>query len=381
MSRWDAIDELLRASAESGAVPGVVAVVTGPDGVLHESAAGDATPDTMFRFASMTKAMASVAALALVDEGRLDLDAPVAAILPEFGELQVLDGFDGDTPVLRPPASQATVRQLMSHTAGHGYWFGSEDLKRYHEVTGTPNMFSGLRGALHAPLVFDPGTVWNYGINTDWLGQVVEKIEGKGLDAVLAERIWGPLGMDDTSFEPSAEQRRRLMPVWQRQADGSLAPSPHDIPQHPEFCAAGHGSYGTGRDYARFVAMLLAGGAPAVRRETLDVAFSDQLAGAPLPDHTPSTEPELVNAFDAPPFPQTWGLGFHITAADLPGMRHAGTGDWAGLFNSFFWIDRTAGVGAVLLTQVLPFFDDRVVELLIGFEQAVYAAVEAPANA
>jgi methyl acetate hydrolase len=380
MSRFGEIDGLLARSAEAGGVPGVVAVVVGPDGPLYEGAAGDATPDTMFRFASMTKAMGSVAALALVEEGRLELDAPVASVLPEFAELQVLDGFDGDTPRLRPPATQATIRQLFTHTSGHGYWFGSEDLKRYHEVTGAPNPFSGLRASLHTPLLFDPGTTWNYGISTDWLGQVVEKVTGKGLDEVLAERIWQPLGMSDTSFAPSEEQKGRLMGVQQRQPDGSLAPSPHDIPQNPEFYAAGHGSYGTARDFGRFVSMLLAGGAPVLRPETVELAFSDQLAGAPLPDRTISTEPELVNEFDALPFPQTWGLGFHITAVDLDGMRRAGTGDWAGLFNSYFWVDRAAGVGAVLMTQVLPFFDAGVVELLVGFEQAVYASVGAPAT-
>ena len=380
MSRFGGIDGVLARSAEAGAVPGVVAVVVGPDGLLYEGAAGDATPDTMFRFASMTKAMASVAALALVEEGRLELDAPVASVLPEFAELQVLEGFDGDTPRLRPPATQATIRQLLNHTSGHGYWFGSEDLKRYHEVTGAPNPFSGLRASLHTPLLFDPGTTWNYGISTDWLGQVVEKVTGKGLDAVLVERIWQPLGMSDTSFAPSEEQKGRLMGVHQRQADGSLAPSPHDIPHHPEFYAAGHGSYGTARDFGRFISMLLSGGAPVLRPETVDLAFSDQLAGVPLPDRTITTEPELVNAFDALPFPQTWGLGFHITSVDLDGMRHAGTGDWAGLFNSYFWVDRAAGVGAVLMTQVLPFFDAGVIELLVGFEQAVYASVGAPAT-
>jgi CubicO group peptidase (beta-lactamase class C family) len=381
MSRFAGIDALLNQAAGAGAVPGVVALVTGPDGVLYEGAAGDATPDTMFRFASMTKAMATVAALTLVEEGRLELDQPVASVLPEFGELQVLEGFDGDTPRLRPPRSQATIRQLMTHTAGHGYWFGNEELQRYHACTGVPNMFSGRREALYTPLLFDPGERWNYGINTDWLGQVVEKLTGQGLDEVLAERVWGPLGMTDTTFAPSAEQRARLMPVGQRQADGSLAPSPHDIPTDFDFCAAGHGSYGTGRDYARFVAMLLAGGAPVLTPETVELAFGDHLAGAPLPERTLSTEPELVNEFDALPFPQGWGLGFHLTLVDLEGMRHAGTGDWAGLFNSFFWVDRAAGVGAVLLTQVLPFFDAQVVELLVGFEQAVYAAVGAPATA
>jgi methyl acetate hydrolase len=381
MSRFAAIDGLLAQAADADAVPGVVALVTGPDGVLYEGAAGEATPDTMFRFASMTKAMATVAALALVEEGRLELDQPVASILPEFGELQVLEGFDGETPRLRPPAAPATIRHLMTHTAGHGYWFGSEDLQRYHAATGVPNAFSGLRASLRTPLLFEPGTAWSYGINTDWLGQVVETLEGKGLDAVLAERIWAPLGMTDTTFTPTAEQKARLMAVYQRQADGSLAISPHDIPAEPEYWAAGHGSYGTGRDYARFLAMLLAGGGPVLRPETVDLAFADHLGGVALPERTVSTEPELVNTFDALPFPQTWGLGFHITSVDLDGMRRAGTGDWAGLFNSYFWADRTSGIGAVLLTQVLPFFDARVIELLVGFEQAVYAAVGEPAAA
>jgi methyl acetate hydrolase len=381
MSRFAAIDGLLAQAADADAVPGVVALVTGPDGVLYEGAAGEATPDTMFRFASMTKAMATVAALALVEEGRLELDQPVASILPEFGELQVLEGFDGETPRLRPPAAPATIRHLMTHTAGHGYWFGSEDLQRYHAATGVPNAFSGLRASLRTPLLFEPGTAWSYGINTDWLGQVVETLEGKGLDAVLAERIWAPLGMTDTTFTPTAEQKARLMAVYQRQADGSLAISPHDIPAEPEYWAAGHGSYGTGRDYARFLAMLLAGGGPVLRPETVDLAFADHLDGVALPERTVSTEPELVNTFDALPFPQTWGLGFHITSVDLDGMRRAGTGDWAGLFNSYFWADRTSGIGAVLLTQVLPFFDARVIELLVGFEQAVYAAVGEPAAA
>ena len=376
------IDGLLQGSVESGAVPGVVAVVVGPEGPLYEGTAGPGvTGDTMFRLASMTKAMGTVAALQLVEDGRLDLDATVASVIPEFGELQVLEGFDGDTPRLRPPASQATIRQLMTHTAGCGYWFGSEDLKRYHEVSGLPNAFSGLSASLQAPLIADPGTAWNYGINTDWLGMVVERVAGKGLEELLAERIWGPLGMTDTTFAPSEEQRARLMAVHQRQADGSLAPSPHDIPQAPEYHAFGHGSYGTGRDYGKFISMLLAGGRGVLRPETIGLAFSDHLGGIALPDRTVSTEPELLNEIDGLPFPQGWGLGFHLTLIDLEGMRSAGTGDWAGLFNCYFWVDRAAGVGAALLTQVLPFFDARVIELLVGFEQAVYAAVGEPAAA
>ena len=393
MADFARVDRLLEEAADAGAVPGAVGVVAGPEGVIHESAAGrrsiegdaPATPDTMFRFASMTKAMVTVVALQLVEEGRLELDQPVASVLPEFGELQVLEGFDGDTPRLRPPAAPATVRHLMTHTSGHAYWFGNEGIHRYPELTGVPNALSGRRASLSTPLLFDPGTAWNYGINTDWLGQVVEKVTGQTLDVALAERITGPLRMTDTSFAPSAEQRERLMAVHQRRPDGGLAPSVHDLPPEPEFWAAGHGAYGTGRDYGRFVAALLAGGTLDGGRildsETIDLAFSDQLRGVELPKVTLSFEPELLNQIEAMPWPQTWGLGFHITSVDLEGMRRAGTGDWAGLFNSYFWVDRASGVGAVLLTQVLPFFDGRVVELLVAFEQAVYAAVGAPVAA
>jgi methyl acetate hydrolase len=297
----------------------------------------------------------------------------------------VLEGFDGDTPRLRPPATPATIRHLMTHTAGHGYMFGNEELHRWHGLTGEPHILTGLRASLRTPLLFDPGSAWNYGINTDWLGQVVEKVTGQTLDAALAERITGPLGMTDTSFAPSAEQRGRLMAVHQRQPGGGLALSVHDLPAEPEFWAAGHGTYGTGRDYARFIAALLAGGtldgARILKPETIDLAFSDHLGDVKLPEVTLTFEPELLNEFEAPPWPRTWGLGFQITAVDLEGMRRAGTGDWAGLFNSYFWVDRASGVGAVLLTQVLPFFDGRVIELLVAFEQAVYAAVGAPTAA
>src|SRR3954454_22973107 len=162
------VDELLADAVRRGALPGVAAAVAGPDGLCHVAAAGtlrvggaeQVTPDTMFRIMSLTKALVSVAALRRVEQGSLRLEAEVASVLPAFGELQVLDGFDGDTPRLRAPARPATIRQLLTHTDGHGYWFGSEDLKRYHELTGLPNAFSGLEASLHAPLVFDPGTTW-----------------------------------------------------------------------------------------------------------------------------------------------------------------------------------------------------------------------------
>jgi len=379
-----AIDQLLGAAVENGVFSGVSAILVDRDGVLHESVAGNATAETMFRNASMTKAPATVGALQLVEEGRLELEATVESILPEFGQLQVLEGFEGDTPQLRPPASKATIRQLMNHTAGCGYFFANEDLYRYQRLTGFPGPLTGLKRSLMGPLARDPGTQWEYGVNTDWLGLAVEAVSGQTLDVYLAERVYGPLRMSDTTFSPSAAQRARLMPVMARTADGQLAPTELDLPTDSEWAAAGHGSYGTIGDYGRFIRSMLRGGeldgARVLNEATVELAFSDQLNGVPLPDDgLKSAEPSLVNDVPALPFPQAWGLGFHLVLVDLPDLRHEGSGDWAGIFNTYYWIDRAAGVGAVLMTQVLPFFDARIVEVLLGLEAAIYAEVADPA--
>lgn len=372
-----AIKALLDDAVAKGALHGVAAVVVDRSGLLFQHAAGEASERSLYRNASMTKAVATTAALQLVEQGRLGLDATVESILPEFGRLQVLDGFDGDTPRLRPPASQATVRQLMTHTAGLGYFFLSEKLLRYHQLTGEPNPLSGLKRSLSVPLVNDPGTAWEYGVNTDWLGLIVEKLSGLSLGRYLQQHVWGPLGMTDSTFTPSAEQRGRLLRVMQRQADGTLAPSRHDLPPTSEWDAAGHGSYGTLQDYGRFVQAWLDDGAGILQPATVQLALQDHLGAIKLPELMKSAIPELSNDVPALPVPQGWGLGFHLTLADLPGMRSNGTGDWAGVFNSYYWIDRSKGIGGVLMTQLLPFFDMPVIETLMGFEAAVYQQVGA----
>jgi methyl acetate hydrolase len=372
-----AIKALLDDAVSKGAIHGIAAVIVDRSGQLFHHAAGEAGQHAMFRNASMTKAIATTAALQFVEKGVLSLDATVESILPEFGQLQVLDGFDGDKPRLRPPASKATVRQLMTHSAGLGYFFLNENLKRYHELTGEPHPLTGLKRSLSIPLVNDPGTAWEYGTNTDWLGLIVEKLSVQSLGSYLKQHVYGPLGMNDSTFVPSAEQRGRLLRVMQRQADGTLTPSGIDLPPTSEWDAAGHGSYGTVQDYGRFLQAWLNDGAGILEPATVRMALHDHLAPIKLPEAMTPTVPELSNLVPPSPAPQSWGLGFCLTLADLPGMRSSGTADWAGIFNSFYWLDRSRGVGAVLMTQILPFFDMPVVETLIGFETAVYQQVGA----
>jgi methyl acetate hydrolase len=387
------IDGVLEPAVANGVFPGVIAAVGDRDGVRYEDAFGrlsvdgeePARPDTMIRIASMTKPFVSVAALQLVEQGRLELQQPVADVLPAFDDLQVLDCFDGDAPKLRPPATRATIRQLLTHTAGLGYWFDNADVLRYHEVSGIPDPGAAERSLFEMPLIADPSTRWEYGTSIDWIGQVVEAVSGQDLATYCEEHVFGPLGMADATFRPTDEQRARLMTVHARTPDGGLVALPFEWPAEPEFWAGGHGAYATAADYLRFLRALLRDGeldgARVLRAETVELAFTDHLDGLPLPAHIQTAVPELSNDIAALPFAAGFGLGFHIFLEDLPGMRRAGSGDWAGLTNCYFWIDRSAGVAGVLLTQVLPFFDQAIVETASAFEQAVYAEVGTPAAA
>lgn len=314
---FERIDDLLNGVTADGSLHGIAATIVSRDGVLYEGAAGDARPDSMFRNASMTKAVATTAALQLVEQGRIDLDAPAASIVPEFGELQVLDGFDGDKPVLRAPKTQATVRQLMNHTAGCAYHFLNEKLYKYCTEQGFPTPLDGKKQSISAPLVHDPGTIWEYGVNTDWVGQIVEAVSGQTLGGYLAENVWGPLGMTDSTFSPTDEQRARALPVYSRLPDGSVAPTEVDLSVDQEWDSAGHGSYGTIADYGRFVRAWVNGGeldgTRILNEETVELALQDHLDGVPLPAKLVPTVPELANPVELLPVPQGGGSGFTCT--------------------------------------------------------------------
>src|SRR5438046_10478556 len=251
------IDGVLKQAVDAREVPGVVAMVATPRGLLYEGAFGvralDQTPpmtlDTVFRVASMTKAITSVAAMQLVEQGKLKLEEPVPNIDPALGSPQVLDGFDASgAPKLRPAKRPITLRHLMTHTAGFSYEIWDPNTVRYVKTSGMPSTISGKVAALRMPLVFDPGEQWEYGVNIDWVGRLVEALSGQPIDVYFREKIFGPLGMKDSGFVTAPEQRARQASVHQRQADGSLVPQALETPFTPEFYAGGGGLYSTGRD-------------------------------------------------------------------------------------------------------------------------------------
>ena len=381
-----AIDTVLQDAVASGAVPHVAAIAADRDGVIYQGAAGPravgesdpVTVDTLFRIMSMTKMPCTVAALQQVEQGNLDLDAPVAEYCPEFAGVQVMTGIEGDTPVLRPPASQATVRNLITHTSGLGYWFWSDRLVRWESVTGTPNVVAGSAACLTAPMLADPGTQFIYGINIDWLGKVVEAVTGTGLDVAIKEGVTGPLGMDETTFLMTDQQRPNSTPVHVKAGDGTWAAVGEVLSQQPDYWAGGHGLYGPPSDYIKFERALLRGGeldgARILRQLTVDAAFSNQIGDLDFPAELPTADPGSTHTFQPGPGFK-WGYGLLLNTADIPGMRRAWSGGWAGLCNTHFWVDRGTGICASIYSNFLPFVPPEAVALYNNFEVALYASL------
>jgi methyl acetate hydrolase len=384
------IDASLKSAVDAGTVPGVVAMATTADGPIYQGAFGvrrlgdpaAMTLDTVFRIASMTKAFTCVAAMQLVERGKLTLDGPLPAIDPWLAAPEVLTGFDAaGKPQLRPARRPITLKHLMTHTAGFCYTQWNADLLRYVTETGMPVMGTGKLAAMRQPLMFDPGERWEYGISIDWIGRLVEEMSGQKLDAYCDEHIFGPLGMKDTGFTVSAAQRARQVSVHQRAPDGRLEPQSFEpLSSQREFLAGGGGLYSTAGDYLAFLQMLLHQGTLKGQR-IIQPATVAQMAANQIGDLPAgvlkTANPPLTNDVDFfPGQPVRWGLGYMLTLDPGPNGRSAGSVTWAGIFNTYYWLDPARLVAGVIMTQILPFADHDAIGLYGAFEHGVYAALK-----
>lgn len=385
MTKTQEIDALLSRSAQAEDVPGVVAVAANDKEIIYEGAFGkrdlgqDAamTPDTVVWIASMTKAFTTCAAMQLVERGKLKLDSPAARVVPELDKVQVLDGFDDSgMPRLRKPKTEVTLRHLLTHTAGFGYEFWSANTLQYQSATGVPSVISCQNAALTVPLLFDPGEYWNYGINLDWVGKIVEAASGQALGEYLHQNLFMRLGMTSTSFKISESQRQRLASMHARGADGSLEVFPFEVPQEPEFQMGGGGLYGTAQDYIQMALMILNRGTlhgeQVLQPETVKLMAENRIGELDCGEWQTAI-PALSNSGNFfPGMKQKWGLGFLINTETTPQGRSSGSLAWAGLANTYYWIDPVKRVTGVFLTQILPFFDSKAVKLFRDFETLVY---------
>jgi CubicO group peptidase (beta-lactamase class C family) len=388
MPQFSGVDEVLRAAIERNDVPGVVAMAATRNGASYQGAFGrralpDGAPmtaDTVFWIASMTKAITSTAVMQLVEQGKLALDKPIAEVLPELAAPQVLEGFDpAGAPRLRPAKRPITLRHLITHTSGFVYDIWNPDIGRYMEQRGIPGIISCQNAALNLPLAFDPGEQWDYGIGIDWAGKAVERVSGQRLGAYLAEHLFGPVGMRDTGFKLAPDRRSRLAGMHARGDDGTLAPIPFEIPQEPEFEMGGGGLYGTAADYLAFQQLFLnqgrVDGQQVLRPESVALMAKNAIGELNVRLLKTAVPGSSNDAEFFPGMVKKWGLGFMISTEPVPGQRHADALAWAGLGNTYFWIDPAQGVAGVILMQFLPFADPQALALLDDFEKAIYAGI------
>ncbi|MFZ5740000.1 MAG: serine hydrolase domain-containing protein [Pseudomonadota bacterium] len=384
------IDQSLRQMSEHGDIPGVVAIAGNSQEVLYQGAFGKRdlskppamTADSVFWIASMTKAITAAAAMQLVEQGKLSLDEPIGKVLPDLAEPLVLDGFDADgTPKTRPAKSPITLRQLLTHTAGFCYDMWNADMVKYMERHGIPGIIGCQEAALKTPLASDPGTRWEYGINIDFAGKAVEAASGMKLDAYLRDHLFAPLGMTDMGFKITDEQRNRLVAVHARGEDGSLSPIPFEVAQEPEFHMGGGGLYGTAADYLKFTQMILnkgrGNGNQVLKPETVALMGQNHIGDLNVTKLN-SAIPFATNDVDLyPGMDKKWGLSFLINTEATPEGRSPGSLAWAGLANTYYWIDPARDVCGVILMQVLPFADAKCLEAFAAFERGVYAGLAA----
>jgi methyl acetate hydrolase len=384
------IDQILRQKSEAKEIPGVVAMAATGSEVIYQGAFGkrdlskdDAmTTDSVFWIASMTKAVTTAAGMQLVEQGKLSLDEPIGKLLPDLASPQVLEGFDANGgPKLRPAKSPITLRQLMTHTAGFAYDMWNGDMVQYLEKTGTPGITTCQNAALKTPLMTDPGTRWEYGTNIDFVGKAVEAVTGKRLDAYLRDHMFTPLGMSDTGFKINDAMRKRLVGMHARGEDGALAAIPFELEQAPEFHMGGGGLYGTAADYIKFTQMILnkgkGNGNQLLKPETVATMGQNSIGDLTMGKMTTAIGWATNDVDLYPDIVKKWGLSFLINTAKTPEGRSAGSLAWAGLANTYFWIDPARNVAGVILMQLLPFADAKCLEAFAGFERGIYAGLDA----
>jgi methyl acetate hydrolase len=381
------IDQVLREAVDQKMLPGIVAMVAVGDRLTYQGAFGKRdtvkdipmTVDSIFRIASMTKPVTSVAIMQLVESGRVKLDEPAVTYLPELSKVQVLEEFDVSTgkAKFRPPTTAPTIRQLLSHTSGFVYESFDPQMHAYMSAGAVSSVRQGDEGFLKAPLLFDPGTRWEYGISTDWLGVLVEKLSGQTLEAYFRQHIFHPLGMTDTFFDVPPKKQARVVAVHQRQDDGSCVEQPVQPFKPARFFSGGGGLYSTASDYLKFERMMLGGGKLGNKRilrpETVDEMSRNQIGVLTLAELRSLVPQFAKDPSRIPGSLDKFGLGFAINSKPVEAGRSGGSLAWAGIYNTFFWIDPTTKTCAVILMQILPFSDDAANSIVEHFERAVYA--------
>lgn len=372
------IDALFQHAVEQGTVPGVVAIVASKNQILYMNSFGlrdvaenlRMETDSIFRIASMTKPVTSAAIMLLVEQGKVRLDDPVSKYLPEFKDREVIASFtaaDGSFTTRRA-SGEVLIRHLLSHTSGLAYSFSNPTVGSLQQRTG--------KQAEDLPLLYDPGTRWTYSGSTKVLGRVVERVSGTSLDRFIDDNFLKPLSMMDTFYAVPATKRDRVVTTHTRNNE-KLTETPN--PANISSAVAGDGGLSsTAGDYIKFLQMFLndgkVQGKTILSKSSIQAMTRNQI-GDVVVNTQPAASPNLTRPFPVPPAAgrDKFGFGFEITTSNSENtnLRSPGSYTWAGIYNTHFWVDPKREIAAVLMIQVLPFYDDSIMKLYQDFEETI----------
>jgi CubicO group peptidase (beta-lactamase class C family) len=371
-SRIERVGQLGRWYVDQGKLPGAHVIVSRRGQVRYADVYGMAdiglgrklTEDAIYRIYSMTKPIVSVALMMLYEQGRCLLEDRVSRYIPAFADLEVFAGGDADRYITVPPEREVTIRDLLAHTSGLTAGFIGdhpvEQLYRRRSIDGgnAGDLAAFVERLCTVPLLFSPGTRWNYGCSTDVLGRVVEVLSGERLDDYLRRHIFEPLGMEDTGFFVPPEATGRFTANYRRRGNELVetdSSTNGTFLRPPEFLSGAGGLVSTAADYQRFLDMLLSGGAlDGVRilgRKTLEYMTLNHLPGnVDLNELGQSSFAET--AMDGVGF----GLGFSVVVdpAKLQVVCSVGEFGWGGAASTVFWVDRAEELWVLFLTQFSP---------------------------
>lgn len=373
-ARLARIDAHLKAKyLDTGRLPHTALLIGRGDEVAHLSLQGEARSgaalqeDAIFRIASMTKPITSVAFMQLVEEGKLALSDPVTTIIPEWKNLGVFVAGGGNVPfVSRPVSEPMRMIDLLRHTAGLTYGFQERTVidaayrARKLEAFSGPDLEEFIRILADIPLQFDPGSSWNYSIATDILGAILQRVDNKPLDQVIADRITRPLGMDDTYFEVPQDKADRLPDCYAFDPKAKMklfdpGGAKSAWARKPNQLSGGGGMASTLQDYHRFCRMLLGqgelDGARILAPKTLELMTANHLpGGADLATLSTALFSESENAGVG------FGLGFATTMDPAKAMMNCSAGDyyWGGMFSTAFFVDPVEDIIMIFMTQLMP---------------------------
>lgn len=387
-------DQILEKYTSLGELPLAIGIiVTKNDGLVYSNGFGlrdvtdkssVVTKDTVVAFYSTTKAITTTALVQLIESGKIDsLDDPVEKYVPEIKDIKLLTGFEADgTPILVEAKNKPTLRHLVTHTAGFSYTFFSHKYLDYSKATGKGNILNSKWDEFTTPFINEPGTKWHYGVNIDWVGKVVESVSGQTLDAYCKEHIFKPLGASSLTFVRGADQYANQAEIHARIGEKEFKPLKGIHPEIPEFHAGGHGVWGRLEDYLKFLEIFLhegkspSTGAQILKPQSIEnYSFKNLLPeGVKVTSSLEESQPEFSKFVSFDPYgdKQSWTASFHKTDIDLPTGRSAGSYNWAGLPNLYYWIDPVKGIAGMFATQVFPFFDPAALKAFGEFETAAY---------